>query len=62
MADDHDEQRPEYEPTAPAAPEQQPPLRSTAPQSEFTSGQVVRGALVALVGLAVTFGLPLVLA
>jgi hypothetical protein len=63
MADDHhDAERAEYDPTAPTAPEREPPLRSTAPQSEFTSGQVVVGALVALVGLAVTFGLPFVLA
>jgi hypothetical protein len=63
MADDHhDEERPDYEPTSPTPPEREPPLRSTAPQSEFTAGQVGVGAVVALVGLAVVFGLPFVLA
>jgi len=61
MADDHDEDRPAYDPDAPTAPEREPPLRSTAPQSGFTMGQVGVGALVTLVGLVVTFGLPLVL-
>jgi len=61
MADDHDDDRPEYDPESPAAPLREPPLRSTAPQSEFTTGQVGIGIVVLLVGLAVTFGLPLVL-
>lgn len=33
--------------------------RSTAPQSEYTTGRVLTGAVIALVGLAVTFGVPL---
>jgi hypothetical protein len=33
--------------------------RSTAPQSEYTSKQVALGGLIALVGLAITFGVPL---
>jgi len=33
--------------------------RSTAPQSEYTIKQVLVGGVVALVGLAVTFGVPL---
>lgn len=61
MTDDHDEDRPAYDPGAPTPPEHEPPLRSTAPQSEFTTGQVGFGALVTLVGLGITFGLPLLL-
>lgn len=61
MADDHDEDRPAYDPDAPTPPEREPPLRSTAPQSEFSAGQVGAGALVTLVGLVITFGLPLLL-
>lgn len=34
--------------------------RSTAPQSEYTAKQIAFGAVVALVGIAVTFGVPLV--
>lgn len=33
--------------------------RSTAPQSEYTGQRVLVGAVIALVGLAVTFGVPL---
>lgn len=33
--------------------------RSTAPQSAYTGRDVAVGALIALVGLAVTFGVPL---
>jgi hypothetical protein len=33
--------------------------RSTAPQSEYTARRVLVGAVIALVGLAVTFGVPL---
>lgn len=36
-----------------------PNERSTAPQSAYTPRQVGLGALVALVGLGVTFGIPL---
>lgn len=61
MTDDHDD-RPEYDPGEPTPPEREPPLRRTAPQSGFTGGQVVTGFVVLLAGLAVTFGLPLVLA
>lgn len=35
--------------------------RETAPQSRFTTGQVGIGFLVLAVGLAVSFGLPLLL-
>lgn len=61
MSDDHDEERPDYDPANVSLPERAPPLRSTAPQSDFTMGQVGAGVLVLVVGLAVTFGLPLVL-
>lgn len=66
MADDHDdhgheEERPDYDPENVELPEREPPLRSTAPQSEFTMGQVGQGFAVLLVGLAVTFGLTLLL-
>lgn len=50
-----------YDPSAPTPPLREPPLRSTAPQSEYTAGQVVFGQVVALVGFAIVFGLPLVL-
>jgi len=33
--------------------------RSTAPQSDYTGRDVAIGAVVALVGVAVTFGVPL---
>lgn len=33
--------------------------RSTAPQSEYTITQVAIGAAIAVVGIAVTFGVPL---
>ena len=33
--------------------------RTTAPQSEYTARQIGIGAVVALVGLLVTFGIPL---
>jgi len=63
MADDHhDEQRPDYDPRSPTPPKREPPLRSTAPQSEYTTGQVIFGYAVLLIGLALTFGLPFVLA
>lgn len=59
----HDaEDRPAYDPTDVELPSREPPLRSTAPQSEFTFGQVTTGLLVLLVGLAVTFGLAVALA
>ncbi|MFC7133330.1 MULTISPECIES: DUF7550 family protein [Salinibaculum] len=63
MADDHhEEERPAYDPTSPTPPDREPPLRSTAPQSEYTMGQVAVGFVIMLVGLVVTFGLPLALA
>ncbi|MEF8783579.1 MAG: hypothetical protein V5A39_04770 [Haloarculaceae archaeon] len=62
MADDHhEEERSDYEPTSPSPPEREPPLRSTAPQSDYTTGQVGVGFVILLVGLALTFGLPFVL-
>jgi hypothetical protein len=33
--------------------------RSTAPQSEYTAKQTALGAIIALFGLAITFGVPL---
>jgi len=62
MADDHDEDRPEYDPEAPAPPERAPPLRSTAPQSDYTMGQVAFGFVVLVVGVALTFGVAFALA
>ncbi len=63
MADDHhDEERPDYDPESPSPPDTEPPLRSTAPQSDYTMGQVGIGFVIMLVGLAVVFGLPLALA
>ncbi|ACV48078.1 MULTISPECIES: DUF7550 family protein [Halomicrobium] len=63
MSDDHghDEDRPDYDPEHVELPAREPPLRETAPQSEFTTGQVGRGAAVAAVGLLLTFGLALAL-
>ena len=61
MTADHDD-RPAYAPAEPTPPEREPPLRSTAPQSEYTSTQVALGFVVLLVGLVVTFGLPFLLA
>jgi hypothetical protein len=60
MADDHGhEDRPDYDPQDKELPAGEPPLRSTAPQSAYTNRDVVVGFVVLLVGLAVTFGLPL---
>ena len=61
MSDDHDEDRPLYDPRSPTPPEREPPLRSTAPQSDYTMGQVGLGLVILAIGVAVTFGLPLVL-
>ena len=58
----HDADRPDYDPHKIELPSREPPLRSTAPQSEFATTQVVRGALVLVVGLALTFGLGIILA
>lgn len=38
-----------------------PPERSTAPQSDYTMSNVGTGFIVLLVGVALTFGLPLLL-
>jgi hypothetical protein len=54
---DHGSDRPEYDPAEPTPPAREPPLRSTAPQSDFTARQVGIGLIVLLLGLAVTFGL-----
>jgi hypothetical protein len=63
MADDHhDEDRPDYDPESPNPPDREPPLRSTAPQSDYTMGQVGFGIAVLLVGLVIVFGLPIALA
>lgn len=62
MADHDDADRPAYDPTAPGAPEREPPLRRTAPQSPFTMRQVAIGFLILLAGLLLTFGLSLALA
>jgi len=62
MADDHHEEtRPDYDPEHVELPARAPPLRSTAPQSDFTMGQVSRGAAIALGGLLLTFGVALAL-
>jgi hypothetical protein len=50
-----------YDPTSPNVPERRPPLRTTAPQSDFTGSQVAFGAVVLAIGLVVTFGLPILL-
>jgi hypothetical protein len=66
MADDHDdhhaESRPDYDPENVSLPERAPPLRSTAPQSDFTTSQVLTGAGIALLGLILTFGIAFALA
>jgi len=51
-----------YDPAEPEPPATEPPRRSTAPQSEYTGGQIAAGLVVMLVGVAVVFGLPFVLA
>ncbi|ELZ15650.1 hypothetical protein NP511_02375 [Natrinema thermotolerans] len=33
--------------------------RTTAPMSDFSAGEALTGALVALVGIAIAFGIPL---
>lgn len=42
-------------------PEPRPDDRTTAPQSPYTGRQVGIGALVALVGMLIVFGVPLIL-
>lgn len=34
--------------------------RTTAPQSEYTGAQIATGFVIAAVGIAITFGIPLV--
>lgn len=60
--DEHDADRPDYDPENVELPSREPPLRSTAPQSDFTRGQVARGFLILAVGLALTVGVALALA
>jgi len=52
----------EYDPSDPEPPAREPPRRSTAPQSPYTSGQVGFGIAVLLVGLAIIVGFTLALA
>ena len=61
MTEDDDETEATYDPRSPTPPAREPPRRSTAPQSDYTMGQVGFGVVVLVVGLAVTFGLPLLL-
>ncbi|WP_254543840.1 OadG family protein [Halomarina pelagica] len=42
-------------------PEPRPDERQTAPQGPYTTGQVTTGFVVALVGMAVVFGVPILL-
>lgn len=69
MADGHDdhedhgeEERPAYDPENPELPDREPPLRSTAPQSDFTMGQVGTGFVVLAIGLVLTVGIGIALA
>lgn len=57
-----DGEQAEYDPENVSLPSRAPPLRSTAPQSEFTTRQAAIGALVLAFGLVVVFGLPVALA
>lgn len=62
MADDHgDEDRPAYDPSEKELPSREPPLRTTAPQSDYTQGDVGVGLLVMLVGVTLAFFLPFAL-
>ncbi|WP_436911888.1 DUF7550 family protein [Halosimplex marinum] len=67
MVDEHEdaahghEDRPDYDPADKDLPAREPPLRSTAPQSDYTGRDVGVGVAVTLVGLVVTFVLPLAL-
>lgn len=58
----HEGDRPDYDPENVSLPKREPPLRSTAPQSDFTMGQVLTGFAVLVIGLVIVFGLPLALA
>jgi len=59
---EHATDRPDYDPANPELPSRAPPLRSTAPQSDFVMAQVGFGFLVLAIGLALTFGVALALA
>lgn len=59
--EDDDEASDAYDPVAPTPPAREPPRRSTAPQSDYTSGQVAFGFVVLAIGAALVFGLPLVM-
>lgn len=61
MSDDHDDDRPPYDPENPQLPDREPPLRSTSPQSDFTTSQVGTGFAMLAVGLLLTFGLAVLL-
>ncbi|WP_436927036.1 DUF7550 family protein [Halosimplex amylolyticum] len=67
MVDEHEDaahghaDRPDYDPTHKELPSGEPPLRSTAPQSEYTTRDVGVGFAVMLVGVTIAFVLPLVL-
>ena len=52
----------EYDPTNPTPPEREPPIRSTAPQSDYTNRQVGVGLLVLLAAALLIIGATLTLA
>lgn len=56
---EHQANRPVYDPDNPQILSREPPLRSTAPQSDYVLAQVGFGFLVLGIGLALTFGLAL---
>ncbi|MFB6312189.1 MAG: hypothetical protein ABEH64_13530 [Salinirussus sp.] len=58
---EEDDETATYDPASPTPPLRAPPLRSTAPQSPFTSRQVGIGFVVLVIGIILTFGLPLLL-
>lgn len=62
MVAENEADRSAYDPTEPDPPAQAPPVRSTAPQSDYTGNQVAVGFAVAVIGLLVGVGLPLALA
>jgi len=56
------EDRATYDPTEPAPPSREPPLRTTAPQGVYTDGQVLTGAAIAAAGVVLTVVVPLLVA
>jgi len=56
---DHGHERPAFDPEHVALPSRAPPLRSTAPQSAYITDQVLQGLGIALIGMGLVFGLPL---